>query len=234
MSEQISLPIRLQDWASLDNFFLPAESPNRALIDSLGAYGWQAVYVHGAEGSGKTHLLQATCRFWQEEREAQVIYLPLRELGSGSAAVLEGLSQFDVVALDDLESVAGQMQWEETIFHLFNAMQQRGSRLVFAAQSVPAELPLQLADLRSRVLSGTSWRLEKLNETNLRDALNGRADRLGLSLGTPVLDYLFTRYSRDAATLFDLLDQLDNYAFNQQRQITVPLIKSYLQDRSES
>lgn len=232
MSEQISLPIRLQDWASLENYFLPVGSSNLALLDNLASESWQVIYLHGPPSSGKTHLLQASCRFWQEEKGSRVIYLPLRDLAEGSSEVLQGLDQLDLLALDDLDVVARQADWEESIFHLFNALQQRGARMIFASQFVPVELPLQLADLRSRVLSGTSWRLEQLDEQNLRDALAKRAERLGLTLASQVLDYLFTRYSRDARTLFELLDRLDNYAFNQQRQITLPLIRSYLQEKN--
>jgi len=232
MSEQISLPIRLQDWASLENYFLPAGSSNRALLDSLASVNWQVVYLHGPSSSGKTHLLQASCRFWQEEKGSRVMYLPLRDLAESSSDLLQGLDQLDLLALDDLEVVAHQADWEESIFHLFNALQHRGARMIFASRFVPTELPLQLADLRSRVLSGTSWRLEPLDEQNLRNALVKRAERLGLTLASQVLDYLFTRYSRDARTLFELLDRLDKYAFNQQRQITLPLIRSYLQEKS--
>lgn len=231
MAEQISLPIRLQDWASLENYYLPAESPNLGLLDNLSSDSARVVYLHGAPASGKTHLLQASCRFWHEGRGAQVMYLPLGKLADASSEVLQGLEQLDMLALDDVEAVAGKADWEESIFHLFNALQQRGARVIFAGRFVPAELPLQLADLRSRVLSGTVWRLEQLNEQQLRDALTMRAERLGLVLAPQVLAYLFSRYSRDARTLFDLLDRLDNYAFNQQRQITLPLIRSYLQEQ---
>lgn len=234
MSVQISLPIRLQDWASLDNYFLPDESPNIALLKSLESEDWQVIYVHGADGSGKTHLLQASCRFRQDEKGEGVIYLPMQELAQSSSEVLQGLDRLDFLALDDIGSIAGQPEWEESLFHLFNALQQRGARILFAGQSVPTELPLQLADLRSRVLSGTSWRLEQLDEESLRNALVKRAERLGLTLTSQVLDYLFSRYSRDSRTLFELLEQLDRYAFDQQRQITLPLIRSYLQERISS
>ena len=68
----------------------------------------------------------------------------------------------------------------------------------------------------------------------MRRALTERAERLGLSLANQVMDYLFTRYSRDSRTLFDLLERLDSYAFDQQRQITLPLIRSWLQEQREN
>lgn len=231
---QISLPIRLQEWASLDNFFLPEDSTNQALLASLASADWRVIYMHGKPGTGKTHLLQASCRYWQETRGSQVIYLPLSELVETSTVMLDGLDQFDLVAMDELEAIAGKSEWEEAVFHLFNAIQLRGAKMLFAGESVPGELPLGLADLRSRVLSGTTWKLELLAEADLRHALLQRAERLGLLLSPQVLDYLFTRYSRDAKTLFALLDRLDNYAFNQQRQITLPLIRSYLQESEGS
>ncbi len=231
MSQQISLPLRLQDWASFENFYLAPGSAALALPGLLQSADWQVAYLSGAASSGKTHLLHACCRYWQEQRQAQVIYLPLAELAEAGPVVLDGIQNYALVALDDLDSIAGDSGWEEGIFHLFNALQIQGGRLLIAAQAPPASLAVQLPDLRSRLLSGSSWRLEPLDEPALRQALTGRAERLGLVLPAGVLDYLFRRFSRDSRSLFGLLDQLDRYAFEHQRQLTLPLVRAFLQQQ---
>ena len=40
---------------------------------------------------------------------------------------------------------------------------------------------------------------------------------------------MLTRFSRDLGSLMQLLDQLDGYALQTQRAITVPLIRSMLE-----
>jgi DnaA-homolog protein len=44
------------------------------------------------------------------------------------------------------------------------------------------------------------------------------------------MDYMLTRFSRDLASLMQLLEQLDGYALRTQRAITIPLIKSMLEN----
>jgi DnaA family protein len=44
------------------------------------------------------------------------------------------------------------------------------------------------------------------------------------------MDFMLRRFSRDLSSLMLLLDQLDAYALRTQRAITIPLIKSMLED----
>ena len=45
-----------------------------------------------------------------------------------------------------------------------------------------------------------------------------------------VLDYMLHRFSRDLGSLMELLTQLDGYALQTQRAITIPLIRSMLEN----
>jgi DnaA family protein len=44
------------------------------------------------------------------------------------------------------------------------------------------------------------------------------------------MDFMLNRFSRDLGSLVQLLDQLDGYALQTQRTITIPLLKSMLED----
>ncbi len=57
-----------------------------------------------------------------------------------------------------------------------------------------------------------------------------QADARGVFLGDEVMDYILTRFSRDLASLVQLLDRLDGYSLQTQRPITIPLIKSMLEN----
>jgi DnaA family protein len=56
------------------------------------------------------------------------------------------------------------------------------------------------------------------------------ADARGVFLGDDVMDFMLTRFSRDLGSLVALLGQLDGYALQTKRAITIPLIKSMLED----
>jgi DnaA family protein len=44
------------------------------------------------------------------------------------------------------------------------------------------------------------------------------------------MDYTLRRFSRDLGSLLALLDELDRYALQTQRAITIPLIRSMLEN----
>ena len=55
------------------------------------------------------------------------------------------------------------------------------------------------------------------------------ADARGIFLSDEVISFVLSRFSRDLSSLMQLLDQLDGYALQTQRAITVPLIKAMLE-----
>ena len=56
------------------------------------------------------------------------------------------------------------------------------------------------------------------------------ADSRGVMLSDEVLDFVLHRFSRDLGSLMELLAQLDGYALQTQRAITIPLIRSMLEN----
>ena len=60
--------------------------------------------------------------------------------------------------------------------------------------------------------------------------LRRAADERGVFLSDDVMDFMLNRFSRDLSSLMMLLDQLDAYALRTQRAITIPLLKSMLEN----
>lgn len=224
---QLPLGLRLGDHARLRNFFA---GPNAELLAGLRALpegrGERLLYLSGAPGTGKSHLLQAVCAA-ARERGRTAWYLPL---DPGLApALLEGLERQELVCLDDLQRVAGHAAWEEALFHLYNRVRERGGALVVAGQGRPEELGLGLPDLVSRLCWGLLYRLQELNDAERLAALQLRAAHRGLDLPDDSGDYLLRRCPRDLPALCELLDRLDTASLAAQRRLTIPFVRSVLQ-----
>lgn len=219
---QLPLGITMDDAATLDNFCPRAATmPLLAALDALLKGAEWGVYVWGASGVGKSHLLQATA----QACTGDALYLPLRELIDYPAeAVLEGCDQVDLVIFDDLEHLNQQPDWQEAIFHLFNRRRTSQLPMLFAADAAPAQLTALLPDLRSRLGSVPVYHLPRLSEQDLSELLRFRAERRGLSLTDEVLQYILLRAPREPAALMRLLDILDREALARSRAVTVPLI----------
>ena len=228
--KQITLDIGLATGPTLANFFPgPNLAVSRHLELWLGAKPAAPnhsplrspvpTYLWGAQGSGKTHLLKSV-------REA------LREQGAATgwfdASMLEPPPFDDAwvcVLMDDV--------------HLYTAVQQHAAfnwfvnaqslqRAVLAAGDVPP-LDLKLRDdLQSRFGWGHVFGLKVLSEPERRAVLRQAADARGVFLGDEVMDFMLTRFSRDLGSLMELLDLLDGYSLQTKRPITIPLIKSMM------
>ena len=224
--KQLPLSVRLQDRAVFGSFLAGANVEALAAARGL-AEGSAAplLYLHGVAGAGRSHLLQAICA-----AAPGAGYFPLRELRELGPAVLDGVAGLPVVALDDLDAVAGHAEWERALFGLYNECVGNGARLAVSAAVPASDLPLALPDLRSRLAAMPHYALRPLDETQQRQALQLRAAQRGIELPAETLLYLQRRFARDMGSLHRLLDQLDLASLEEQRRLTLPFIRRVLGD----
>lgn len=187
-----------------------------------------ALYVQGGNGSGKTHLLLATCAATEAEgRRAN--YLSLARVRGRARDALQGVEQAHLVALDDLDAIAGNREDEVALFDLHNRVRDAGISLAYAARAVPAALPLVLPDLRSRLAQCSLVALRTLDDDGRADVLRGRASSRGLVFDEAALEWLLRRHSRDLSDLGALFERLDRASLAAQRRLTVPFLRQVLE-----
>lgn len=222
MSHQLPLGITLRDNAAFENYFSGSNGEAVfALQQCSEGKGEQFIYLWGARGTGKSHLLQAICK-----TAGGAVYLPLSEKESMALEMLGGLENMDVVCIDDLDSIAGNEPWETQIFNLFNQIRESGNRLIVAGNAKPADLQIKLPDLVSRLNWGLTLHLQLLNDDDKLRALQLRAGKRGFDLPENVGRYLLKHNTRDLSSLFDLLDHLDEASLAAQRKLTIPFVKT--------
>lgn len=237
---QLTLAFRLDQHATLDNFHVSVA--NRPVVTHLreqlalaedetssasGTVVRRFTWLSGVNGSGRSHLLQALCHHAGEHGMA-ALYLPLQLHRDWQPEMLDGLEAMDVLCLDDIDAVAGQGEWEQALFHLYNRIAQGGARLFVTADVRPGELPVQLPDLRSRLQSAAVFRLHSPDDEDRRRALQLRARVRGFTLGDDEARYLLSRSGRSMQDLLDILERLDGYSLETGRRVTIPLIRSLM------
>jgi DnaA-homolog protein len=187
-----------------------------------------SLYLWGGPGSGKSHLLQATCqRFY--ERGRQAAYLPLSQIPEWSPAVLEGLESLDLVGLDEIDCLAGRSEWELALLHLYNRLGDSARPLIMAGRIHPQGLSIKRADLKSRLLGSLVFHLQGLNDEAKVMSLQQRAGARGFELPLEVARYLLKHYPRDMKALCCLLDTLDRASLVAQRRLTIPFVRALLE-----
>jgi DnaA-homolog protein len=226
--QQLPLAMRLRERAVFEGF---VPGPNLEAVESLQALAAGrargVAWLSGIAGAGKSHLLQAACAS-AVRCGLTAAYLPLRQLLPLGPEALSGWQEAQLMAIDEIESVAGELSWEQGLFTLYRESQERGAALIGAATEPPARLPFALPDLASRFAAATLLPLRPLGEAEQREALRLRAHARGLDLPEETALYLQRRFPRDLPTLYQLLDTIDAAALQAQRRLTVPFIRAVL------
>ncbi len=229
---QLTLGVTLNDLTTFTNYYV---AENNEVVNYLQAFCQvqepceHYVYLWGEAGIGKSHLLQACCHQLGENKQA-VAYLPLREYKQFDAnEVCAGLENLALVCIDDIDCIVGNAVWQEALFHLFNRLQAAKVLLLIAGSKAPTNLEITLPDLQSRLASGVTFQLNKLNDANKVKALQMRAKLRGMNLADAVANYILTHHSRNMHDLTAILNKLDQASLQEQRLLTIPFVKQVLE-----
>jgi DnaA-homolog protein len=228
MSSQLPLVLRWPPQQRFETYVAGDSTAAVALIQrSAETPDPDWVFASGAAACGKTHLLIASCAYAGERgRSAQ--YLALGKLPADRATAIRALGGSDLLALDDVDTIAGDRDAEHALFDLYNSGKAEKSTLLFAASAPPGQLGITLPDLVSRLSACAQATLKPLDDGARREAISRRAQLRGLILDDAVLDWLFARTQRDLGSLTLLIERLDRESLAAKRRITVPFLRKLL------
>jgi DnaA family protein len=217
---QLLLDIKPAQLPTLENF---VAGGNAELISRLHGLAdrssYDAVYLWGRDGCGKSHLLAATVAAAASHRPAT--FLVAATVGT-EIATTPGI----LLAVDDIQELtdAGQIE----LFRIFNAARLAGLTLLLAGNEPPARLVLR-EDLRTRIGQTLVYEMKLLSDDEKSAALARHALMRGMRVDDGLVRYLLAHSRRDLPTLMAVLDSLDRATLEQQRPATLPLLKEVLQ-----
>jgi len=226
-SPQIPLPLMPRRDGRFEDF---VAGPNEALVEALKqvpAEQGSHVFLFGAEGSGKTHLLNALCHEMREQ-QGRAFYLALKRLPKDAIASLQGLETLDLVCVDDLHVIVGDEAWEEALFHCFNRIREANGRLVVSSRERLSAMNIDLPDLASRLAWGLRLPLLPLEDKDKLAVIDLHCSALGTRLPEDVQHYLLKRHDRSLSALINTVENLHQAALTNKRRITVPLAREVL------
>jgi len=233
LSQQLTLNVNLRDGFRFESYYIAPQCDNYETVGILreiaSLSGAQQNILWGQSHSGKTHLLQACCAKVTESHDV-ISYIPLKEMASLGVEILTGLSFSKLIALDDIDHVIANKEWELALFNFINQCKESGQFLLMSSTQNPRHLECLLPDLASRLIWGGSYQIQALSDVDKPKALQARAEQRGFKLTDRVIDYLYRRYPRDIESLMILLDKLDKESLRKKAVITVPFVREVLKD----
>ena len=217
---QLLLDLKPKQPPTLDNFVPGANTELLSRLRGLGDRGsFDAVYLWGASGCGKSHLLAATLATAEGRRPRCL--LAGAEIGS-EVAVPPGT----LLAIDDIETLNDAAQI--ALFRTFNAARLAGLAILLAGREPPVRLGLR-EDLRTRIGQALVYEVKPLSDDEKSAALKRHALMRGMKVDEGLVRYLLSRGRRDLNSLMAVLDSLDRATLEQKRPATLPLLKEVMQ-----
>ena len=128
------------------------------------ARAYNPLFIYGAAGLGKTHLMQAIGHEIIYQNKLNVLYMTSEEFTNELISSIQSRSQLafrgkyrtvDVLLIDDIHFIAGKDATQEEFFHTFNALHDAYKQIVLSSDRPPKEIPT----LEERLVSRFEWGL---------------------------------------------------------------------------
>jgi DnaA family protein len=214
---QLALELGPPPPPTFESFFPGRNAAAFSALRSALQGGERCIYLWGASGSGKTHLLRAFAVEAQDEGRCA------RYAGPGDS--IDDHAGETALAVDDAHRL--DMVGQIALFDLYNRFRTSGGTLLTAGDRPPAELPLR-EDLRTRLGSGLVLRLEPLSDEEKAAALSEHAHQRGFRIAPELIEYVLNHVKRDMGTQMAVVAELDRVSLERQRPVTLPLVREVL------
>ena len=227
---QLIFPFQVNQKASFESFFCSPDNTElmSRLADLVASKNADELIINGAEGSGKSFLMQAICNELSSSGK-QFAFIPMNKAINMGVEIFQNLASLDAVCIDDLQLILSREEWETALFNLINECQQSNCSLILSfGGNQSLEDITQLPDLLSRIKRMEFMKLQAVQDEFLNQALDFVSQQLDINLEKAELEFLLKHQTREFSLLVDNLMVLDKQAASLKRKITIPLIKETL------
>ena len=214
-----------------------------AVAQNIGV-AFNPLFIYGATGLGKTHLMHAIAHFvLRNGAPATIAYVSSENFVNEYVAALRdgNIANFrkryrntDVLLIDDVQFFAGKERCQEEFFHTFNELFNSGRQIVLSCDKPINEV----ADIEQRLVSRFGWGVSvdiqaPDYETRLA-ILQKKAATLGrdTAIDPAVLDLLARKFTKNIRRMEGALTNLIGYAslVNSENAVTLEKARDLLAD----
>jgi chromosomal replication initiator protein len=188
--------------------FVVGTSNRLAYSAALAACGGQKapfnpLFIHGACGVGKTHLLQGVCNAVSAMRRSGRPFLWRYVTGEQftndfiQALRHKKFEEFraryrklDLLAIDDVHFLAAKKATQDEFLHTFNAIDSAGKQIVMASDAPPRMVGELSEQLVSRFAAGMVVKIDPPDQATRMEILRRKARAMKLDIGEEALEYI--------------------------------------------
>jgi chromosomal replication initiator protein len=238
----------LNDRYSFESFVIGksnqlAAAAAHAAVEAPGKT-YNPLFIYGATGLGKTHLMQAIAHAMLRTRpETRVLYVSAEQFIN---EVIEGISRrtmpdfrkryrndIDLFLVDDVHFLEGKEATQEEFFHTFNALYEAGKQIALTSDRPPKEIP----GLEARLVSRFEWGMvADIGQPDLEHRIailrkKQEQDHLEMTIPDDVLRFIAEHVRSNVRELEGRIIKLLLYASLKHREVSIELAREALADK---
>lgn len=219
--EQLQIPLPVLTALGREDFFVSESNAMAvALIETWQQWPSRKMVLYGPAGSGKTHMAHV----WANLSGARI--LAAQELVYADVPALAEQN----ICVENVDQIAGIAPAEEALFHLHNLVLAQGHSMMLTGAAAPNLWPIDLADLKSRILAAQSAALSGPDDMLLSALLIKLFSDRQIVPATDVIPYLLRQMPRSYGAARIIVDRLDRAALTRTSGVNRPLAIQILAD----
>ncbi len=209
-------------------------------VASKPAQTYNPLFIHGAPGLGKTHLLHAIGReVLIRNPKTKVVLVTSEDFTNDFVSAIQDGSivrfrnryrKADVLLMDDIHFLGGKERTQEEFFHTFNALSDGRRQIVLTSDRPAAEI----SNLEERIVTRCEWGLSadlQPPDVETRTAiLRKKMQEWKVSLPDHVVEFLADRIRKSVRRLEGGLMRLASYTSLSGKNLSDEKIEGLLKD----
>jgi chromosomal replication initiator protein len=219
-----------------------AAAAAQAVAQAPGKY-YNPLFLYGATGLGKTHLMQAVAHdVLARSPSTRITFVGTEQFTNEMVAAIQTRTnhefrrryrETDILLVDDVHFLKGKEGTQEEFFHTFNALYEAGRQIILTSDRPPREIP----GIEARLVSRFEWGMVAdidLPDLEHRTAIlrhKAKLDHLETTIPEDVIRFIAEHVRSSVRELEGSIIKLLAYASLKHRAISVELAQDALRDK---
>ena len=202
---------------------------------------YNPLLIYGGNGVGKTHLCCAILnKILENNKNLNVLYINSEQFTVELIdAIKENtMKQFrekyrnvDVLAVDNIQFIAGKERIQEEFFNTFNSLYSKNKKIILSSDRAPKDINLLENRIESRIKWGIVAKISDYNYEERLEILKNKAKMNNIEINEEALSMIAKKVTSNIMDLEGVLHTVIEYSKLFNKTIDTEIVKKALEDR---
>ena len=204
---------------------------------------YNPLYIYGGVGMGKTHLLNSIG--FEMKKKSKVMFISAERFmyqfvksikSNDMVKFKEYFRNTDILLIDDIQFISGKEAMQEEFFHTFNALLDKGSKIIVSADRAPNKLMRIQERIKSRFSGGLVVDIQKPDLELRKKIVQKKTEELNnlysdqLQVSKEIQDFISNEISGSVRELVGAVNRIVSFSRIYNKVPNLPETKVVLKD----